>query len=261
MKNRVLEKIRGGGKATGIFHELDCIAAAEALAIAGLDYFIIDCEHGPFHAESTEAAILAAERHGCTPFARASGVSRTAVLKLLEAGAQGVIVPFIQGLEDAKALVQYAKYAPVGERGFAQMRATQYGWAEYAQEIESQCATANRETLLIPQCETLGCLEQIEEIAALPGVDGIFIGPLDLSIALGIPGQVENPLFKAAEARVLQACKASGKLSFIFAGTAAKGREYLEQGFDSVTIGMDAMMLTQSVRSLMLTMNISKGTI
>lgn len=261
MKNQVLAKIRGGGKAIGVFQELNCVAAAEALAIAGLDYFIIDCEHGPFNAESAQPAILAAERHGCTPFARANEVSRTAVLKLLDAGAKGVIVPFIKGLEDAKEMVEAAKYAPVGNRGYAQARITQFGWADYAQEIKTQCETANRETLLILQCETLGCLEQIEEITALPGVDGIFIGPMDLSIALGVPGEVESPVFKAAAARVLQACKASGKLSFIFAGAAAKGREYLEQGFDSVAVGLDAAMLIQSVRSLMLTMNISKGMI
>lgn len=261
MKNQVLEKIRNGGKAMGMFHEMGCTAAAEALAIAGLDYFIIDCEHGPFDVESAQAAILAAELHGCTPFARAKEASRTAVLKLLDVGAKGVIVPFIHGLEDAKALVGYAKYAPVGNRGYAHARASKFGWAEYAQDMQTQCETANRETLLIPQCETLGCLEQIEEIAALPGVDGIFVGPLDLSIAMGIPGQLEKPAFKEAVARVLQACKANGKLSFIFAGSAGKGREYLEAGFDSVAVGMDTMLLIQSVRDLMLTMNISKGTI
>lgn len=250
MKNAVLAKIKSGEKAIGMFCELGGTAAAECLGLAGLDFFIIDCEHGPFDVESAQLAILAGERRGCTPFARAKDCSRASLLKLLDVGAMGLIVPFVHSVADASELVRYAKYRPLGERGFAHARVSGFGRAPYAREMRTHLETANRETLLIPQCETVGCLEHIEEIAALPGIDGIFVGPYDLSIALGIPGEFQNPAFLQAVERVRRACAQNGKLSFIFTGSGAQAREYFRQGFDAVAAGLDAMLLIEAVEKL-----------
>lgn len=107
----------------------------------------------------------------------------------------------------------------------------------------------NRETLVIPQCETAEALADIEHIAAMDGVDGIFIGPFDLSISLGMPGAFENERFKAALARISAACRAAGKPCLIFAGNGADAAVRLAQGYDGVAIGLDATLLIGGVQA------------
>lgn len=111
------------------------------------------------------------------------------MLRLLDVGAQGVVVPCVETVEEVRELVRYAKFAPLGNRGFCPTRDGGWGHAAHAVSISGYMETSNRETLLLPQCETVGCLEHIEEITAMDGVDGIFVGPFDLSIALGHPGE------------------------------------------------------------------------
>ena len=152
-------------------------------------------------------------------------------------------------MEEVRRLVEYAKYYPLGRRGFAPTLASGYGFDREAADVESYFALCNRETLLIPQCETAEALEHIEEIAAMEGVDGIFVGPYDLSVALGKPSQLEDPELQAAIRRVLAACKASGKLSMIFSNAPEATVRFLKQGFDCVACGMDTLFLIQAVRN------------
>lgn len=125
------------------------------------------------------------------------------------------------------------------------------GFAPHASgSISYYMETCTRETLLIPQCETLGCLEHIEEIAALDGVDGILIGPYDLSIAMGKPGQFEAADVKQALARVLMACKVAGKMCIIFAGSSEAANKYFADGFDSVAISLDTAVYINAYRDI-----------
>ena len=110
--------------------------------------------------------------------------------------------------------------------------------------------TSNRETLLLPQCETVGCLEHIEEITAMDGVDGIFVGPFDLSIALGRPMAFDCDEMRAALDRILNACHKNNKMAFIFCGDAQAAKARAAQGFDSVTAGLDIMALVDSYRAM-----------
>ena len=105
-----------------------------------------------------------------------------------------------------------------------------------------------REKMLFPQCETVGCLEHIEEIAAIDGVDGIFVGPFDLSVAMGMPLEFERPEFKAALQRILDACKAAGKPTMIYAGTIEDAKTDFAMGFDSVTYNQDAPLLIEMLK-------------
>ena len=109
----------------------------------------------------------------------------------------------------------------------------------------------NEQVLLIPQCETTEALESIEEIAAINGVDGIFVGPYDLSIAMGIPGEFSNPKFLAALDRIIQACRKAGKFTMIFTGNQQAAIDYLINGFDSVSYSMDAAFLVNGCRNEM----------
>jgi 4-hydroxy-2-oxoheptanedioate aldolase len=222
----------------------------ECLGRTGLDFVIIDNEHGPFDTETTLDFIRAAELGGICPFVRVKEISRPAVLKMLDVGAQGLIVPNVHTVEEVHELVGYAKYAPVGNRGFCPTRKDCWGFDYPATEgLEVNMAYHNRETLLIPQCETVGALAQIEEIAAIPGVDGIFIGPFDLSISMGIPGQFKNPEFLSALSRILKACKASGKFCILFTMSPDAVADGFGQGYDAMAFSLDAYLFTAAVKA------------
>ena len=251
MENKLRSLIENHNRPFGTFVELGGANVIEALGMTGIDYVIIDNEHGPFDVESSEECIRACEHSGLTAFCRVREVSRPAVMKLLDVGAQGLIVPYIERMDQIKALIEYAKYPPVGKRGFCGTKKDRWGYAYPGTEpMEKQFEYWNRETFLIPQCETVEALEMIEKITALEGIDGIFVGPFDLSISMGIPGQFDNPVFVAALERILAACKAAGKFTMIFTGRPEKIRDYYEMGFDIVTYNMDAAVLIEGFRKI-----------
>lgn len=250
MKNTLKEKLAKGTKPIGTFFELGSPSVAEALGRTGLDFIILDNEHGPFEAESTRDFVRAAETASLSTLARVREVSRPAVLKLLDIGVQGLIVPDVHTVDEVKRLVDYAKYAPIGRRGFCPSRKDGWGFDEMAQQsVAEQMTYWNEEVLVIPQCETVGALENIETIVNMEGVDGIFIGPFDLSISMGIPGQFDHPDFTAALKKVLKACKDSGKFCMIFTGNTAAAAEYLRAGYDAAAYGLDASVLINAYRN------------
>ncbi|NLF45895.1 MAG: hypothetical protein GX581_07450 [Syntrophomonadaceae bacterium] len=251
MKNTVLEKFKKGQKTIGTFSHMQSITAIECLGFTGLDYVVIDMEHSPVTAEGANQYIVAARSAGLAPFVRVDGVSRSPILKALDAGAQAVVVPCVETLDQVRKLVEYAKFAPSGSRGFCPTRDGGWGYAEHAAgSIEDYMQISNRETLLILQCETLGCLDNIEMITSIDGVDGILIGPFDLSIALGKPARFDDPEIKEAFARIRNACQAAGKMCMIFAGSAEAAKNYFSEGFDSVAVGLDTSIYISSYREI-----------
>jgi len=251
MKNAVKLKMQNGEKALGTFFELGGSSAIECLGLAGLDFAIIDTEHGPFETESAADFARAAELRGVAPFVRVKDPTRPSILKMLDVGAMGLIIPCVQSTDEVRKIVEYGKYFPLGQRGFAHARKSGWGFEPFAKEVGSYFETCNNETMLIPQCETRGCLERIEEIAAIPGVDGIFIGPYDLSVALGKPARFDDPEFIAAIARILAACKDAGKFSFIYAANKDGVKKYLAEGFDGVAYSMDSVTLIEAYRAFL----------
>lgn len=250
MKNPVREKMLRGEKTLGTFMVIGSGTSAECIGLAGYDYVIIDAEHGPFDPENAVDFIRAAKLYGTTPFVRVPDPTRASVLKMLDAGAMGLIIPQINTIEEIRDIVRHGKYKPVGNRGVAPSVGTGFWQEDYAQHGLAQTfETANRETLLFPQCETIGCLENIEEIAAVDGIDGIFVGPFDLSVAMGIPLAFDTPEFKAALTRILAACKAAGKPTIIYAGTPEDARNDFSMGFDSVAYNQDGAMLIDALKA------------
>ena len=164
------EKLNAGQGVVGTFCHLGGAIVAECLGLSGLDYVIIDTEHGPFSEESAGEMIRALQLHGAEPFVRVRDSSRAAVLHALDLGARGIIIPDVRSVEEVRDLVRYAKYFPMGERGFAFSRSAKYGFSPELKNLGGYFETVNRRALLMPQCETAGALEHIEEIAALEGV-------------------------------------------------------------------------------------------
>lgn len=250
MKNILREKILRGEKTIGSFFTLGSGSVAESMGLSGLDYMIIDTEHAAFGASDVLEFARAAKLYGITPLARAQEISRAAILKLLDAGAMGLIIPCVNTVEEAELIVSYGKYAPLGERGVAPSAGTDFWMAEYAQQgLEHYFETCNRETLLLPQCETMGCLENLEKIVALDGIDGIFVGPFDLSTAMGIPGQFYRSEFKEALRHIQAVCAKAGKPSIIYAASEAAVEEAFSMGYTSVTYSTDAQVLINAYKN------------
>ncbi len=249
--NRIREKFLNHELSVGTFTQLTSTVAVEALGRTGLDYVLIDTEHSAVGIEFLSSAITAADAAGIVPLVRINDIARSKVLQPLDYGAQGLIVPAVETVEQVRRLVEYAKFPPVGNRGFCPTRDGGYGYDEVSmQGTDVYFAHANQETLLIPQCETVGCLDHIEEITTMDGVDGIFVGPFDLSIALGRPMAFDCDEMRAALDRILNACHKNNKMAFIFCGDAQAAKARAAQGFDSVTAGLDIMALVDSYRAM-----------
>ena len=254
MGNLLKEKIKNKEKVLGTFFELGSMSVIECLGQTGLDFVIIDNEHGPFETESTMNYVRACDNVGLTPLVRVREVSRPAILKPLDIGAKGLIVPCIETVEQAKKVVEYGKFSPIGKRGFCPSRKVYWGYSHpQGQPIDIGMKHENEETLLILQCETVGCLENIETIVSMDGIDGIFIGPFDLSISMGIPGQFDNPEFLKAIDKILSSCKKYNKISSVFTGRFDDIDKYYKQGFDIVTYSLDSNILVDGFKNLVST--------
>lgn len=251
MENVFLKKVRAGQKCLGTFSYLTTGNAIEALAYTGLDFIILDAEHGTVETETVENLVRAAKLHDMTPFVRAKDCSRSAILKMLEAGAHGLVLPQIHSAEEVHNVVSYAKYYPVGMRGVAVGINGGYGYEPFANHgLQGYFDVCNQETLIFPQCETRGCLENIEEIAKIDGVDGIFIGPYDLSVALGKPGVFDTVEFKSAIERIYSAAKAANKIVIMYTMNPDDVPGYFHRGFHAVTLGTDIKLMISQIRTV-----------
>jgi len=179
---------------------------------SGFDFVIVDCEHGSF--DYTNVANIAAVAKGVnlTCIVRIPKIERECILKYLEAGVDGLLVPMVSSAEEIKQVVDYAKYAPLGNRGISTLRAhTDYNSSNMTEYIER----ANRDTFIIPQIETVAGLEAVGEIVRVEGVDGVVVGPNDLSMELGILGDYQHPLMQDAMKKVASVAKEAGSWSGI----------------------------------------------
>jgi len=249
MQNKLKAKLHEGEKVIGTMSQLGCPTAIECLGIAALDFFIIDMEHAAIGNETMRSLIMACEKYPITPLVRIPVISKDAIAKALDSGSGGLIVPAVENVEQVRDLVRFAKYPPDGIRGFSMIRTAAYGNDEIAKDPNKYFSHFNAETLVIPQCETLGCLDNIEEIVAIPGVDGIFIGPYDLSTALGRPADFSNSEFQSAVKKVLNTCRAKEKFSFMLSSSPEQTSELFDKGFSGVVFSIDINMLINAYKS------------
>lgn len=247
MENKLKRKLQNGEKPIGMFFDTASEYLMECLGRTGLDFVIIDNEHSPIEAETSARLIRIAELSGLTPLCRVRDSSRPAILKLLDVGAQGLIIPNVHTVEQVRDIISYARFYPIGQRGFCPSRKDGWGFDGLGSVPETM-EHFNRETLIIPQCETVGALEHIEEIASLSGVDGIFVGPFDLSISMGIPGDFANPAFQAALTRIINACRAAGKWCVFFTGSVEGVADGFARGFDGMAYSLDAAVFIEAVK-------------
>jgi 4-hydroxy-2-oxoheptanedioate aldolase len=225
-ENKVKRLIQAGEKVFGVLLGFDSPAFVELCALAEVDFVMFDCEHGPMSVESVENLVRAAESFGTTPLARVPHNEPSTILRFLDAGVMGVMVPHVETAADAAAIVRAAKYPPRGDRGLGPARAGDY---LARGSVTDYVNKANDETLVIALVESGRGVENVAEIAAVPGVDIVQLGPSDLSLSLGHYGNPQHPEVQAAIDRVIAATTAAGKCT---GSGAIRGPEALKKAYD-----------------------------
>ncbi len=188
-KNTLKQKLAQGKDTFGPFVGMPSPAMTEMMGWLGFDFVIIDCEHGVIDYESAENMVRAADLSGATPVVRIGLNMQQHIARFLEAGAQGVLIPFINTARDGKAVVDAVKFPPAGKRGNFTGRSAMYGVESMADYVK----TSNEETFVGLQIETPEAVANQDEIIAVQGADLIFLGPGDLSLNMGFPGQAMHP--------------------------------------------------------------------
>ncbi|HKL11062.1 MAG TPA: aldolase/citrate lyase family protein [Clostridia bacterium] len=246
MKNKTLEKIKSGGHAFGMFCNFNSPEAVEILGLAGFDFVILDMEHGPFTFETVQNLSRAAELRGMTALARTTSGSRTDILRALDTGVSGIVVPQVSTPEEAQEIAKWARYHPEGMRGVALPRSSEFG----SKSILEYFKEANRETLVAVQIESRQALENLDGILGCPGIDMAFVGPFDLSQSLGIPGQVEHEEIEKALDEIIAACARHRKYASIFAANADQALKFKQRGFNLIAVGMDTTIFYGASKNL-----------
>ena len=240
MLNLLEDCLERKGNALGTFLGVTTPAIMEAISSSGLDFVIIDTEHGPYGTESVSDLISTSSLLGISPLVRIADLTHGEMQHALDNGADGVIIPCLREVDEFRKAVDLGKFPPLGNRGFIKGRGSRFGSEDWASgNLDEYLENSDRKALILPQCETAEALDHIEEIVNIEGIDGIFIGPFDLSISLGIPGQFGDQRFLDALERIYEACRAAGKMCLIFANTPEDGRRYLREGYDAVAVGTD----------------------
>ena len=249
VENHMLNRIEKDEKVVGTFLELNDSLVVEALSVAGLDFFIVDGEHSVTTIDKLKEFVQAANFRNITPLVRVPETTRSNILRPLDVGIQGLVIPNVRSVEEVERIISWSKYPPLGQRGFFTSRVMDFGYDKGMEDLGELFEETNNNIMIIPQCETVEALENIEEIVALDGVSGIFIGPFDLSIALGIPTQFDHPKFTEAIERIYKVCREHNKFTMIFSMDADTAKNYLNEGFDAITLSMDVSLLIDSAKA------------
>ncbi len=216
------------------------------IAATGADFALFDMEHTGATLETMKAMVAGCRGLGLVPLVRVPRGEYHFIARALDIGAHGIMVPMVGSVAEAEHIAACAHYPPAGRRGAA------FGVAhdDYrAAEPTVAMARATERTLVIAQIETVDGLNDVEAIAATPGIDVVWLGHFDLSNFMGIPGQFQHPQFLAAVRRVVAAARAHGKIAGFMAGDEAWAREYWDHGYRMLAFGLDHLLFQAALRS------------
>lgn len=216
---------------------------AEVCAAAGSDWLLLDLEHGGGGEEQVRDVVPAAASYGVPTVVRVETGERIRIGRVLDAGAAGVMIPRVGGVGDAREAARALRYGPHGSRGVATYnRACRFGLDPSALD------RADQEVLGIFQIETLGALREVDEIAALDEVDVLFVGPRDLSHALGVPGRTDAPVYREAVGTVLAAARRHGKTGGLLVPDGEAAARRVEEGWRFIAVGSDTTVLATALQ-------------
>jgi 2-keto-3-deoxy-L-rhamnonate aldolase RhmA len=249
LAQKIKEKLAHGQPSIGTWMSMAHPSIAEIFAMSGYDWVVIETEHTAIDVSEVLRLIIAIQQRGSIPLVRLAGIDPIQAKAVLDSGAAGVIVPMVNTKADAERAVSMCKYPPQGSRGVGLARAQGYG-----RDFDNYVTNANAQTLVIVQIEHIDAVNNIDDILSVPGIDGTFIGPYDLSMSLGVPGQLSHPSVVAAKEKVLKtvlAKKLAAGIHFVQPSTAAADcAAGINEGYTFIAVGTDILFLGDSARQL-----------
>jgi len=245
MSEHFRQRLKNGETLLGTMVTLPTAATAEILADIGFDWLFLDAEHGSLEYSDIEGILQAiGDKVAC--MVRLPAAEEMPVKKVLDLGAAGIIAPQVNTVEHARDIVRFARYSPEGSRGVGLGRAHGYGmrFAEYME-------TANDSVAVLVQAEHIDAVECIESIVQIEGLDGIMLGPYDLSASMGKMGEINDPEVTGAIDRIHQACQSAGIAIGYFGVSAEAVRPYQQKGYNLILAGVDTLHLGGGARGLL----------
>jgi 2-dehydro-3-deoxyglucarate aldolase/4-hydroxy-2-oxoheptanedioate aldolase len=218
-----------------------------AFACAGFDYVFIDMEHGSYDLETVQDMIAASIQAGITPIVRVAELAYSLVARLLDSGAEGIILPRVEDPKILEEALSWMRFPPMGKRGYG-VNITMVGYESrsFPEIIEHQ----NRETLSVVQFETTTAMERADELLSLKGVNVAMVGPADLSISLGVPGQFDHPLLVSTVDRLIEKCNQHGVVPGIQTRSLAMSKFWAERGMRFVGAAAEHVLLLEKAKEM-----------
>lgn len=239
-------RIDAGDTVIGPFMKTCDPAFVEASGWAGMDFVILDMEHGPVSIQSMQNNIRGAQVAGVVPVVRVPAITEEAIGKALDIGAAAIEIPQIASAEDARQAVKLAKFYPAGERGMCRfVRA-----ANYSMTPKSEYFEGANETMVIAQLEGTKAIGNMNEILDVPGIDIAFIGPYDLSQSLGVPGQTTHPRVVDAMKEIIKAAKDKGVAVGTFTDSAETMKMWMDAGVQYISYSVDVGIFAEACRTI-----------
>lgn len=242
-ENALKAKLARGEPVLGIWSIIPSPVVVEILGLSGLDFTILDMEHGMFDMATLDGCIRAAESGGTVPLVRIPGMNASAAQWALDMGAHGIVVPQIRDAQDAGSVVDMAKYAPAGSRGYNPFTRA----AQYANPPDNRAGKLNNAfSLTCVIIESAGALDDIEAICATPGVDVVYVGVYDLAVALGCDGNTKHPKIVEVLESSVRRIRASGKAAGMMVRSAQDIARAGELGANFLVFGVDTALLREA---------------
>ena len=243
--NAFKHAIAQGKLQIGLWSSLCSNIAAEVISDSGFDWILLDTEHSPNEIPDLVTQLQAVQRGTATPIIRPAWNDAVMAKRALDIGAQTLLFPYVQNVEEAKRAVASTRYPPQGIRGVSvAARASRYG------RVPDYLTKANDEICVLVQVETQAALDNIEAICAIEGIDGVFIGPADLHASMGYPGEIANPKVKPRIDEAIRRIRKCGRAPGILTPNEADARHWLECGALFVAVGADVGILARGAESL-----------
>lgn len=245
--NQLKASLATGRDVFGLINSLPLPLMTEMIGYAGFDFVILDLEHVGVNPQTLENMIRAAECAGTTTLVRVPHSAPDVILRVLDAGAQGIVVPHVRNRTEAELAVASTRYHPLGTRGIAGGRTTGFGTLPLPAYLER----ANRELMVVVMIEDKEGVEAIDDIVAVPGVDMVLEGAIDLSQSLAVPADAQHPSVQAAVARIAQSCRARG-VPFCAIPRASGQREHWRaQGVHAFLLGDDRATAFRAMKQML----------
>jgi 4-hydroxy-2-oxoheptanedioate aldolase len=239
-RNAFKAGLAAGKLQIGLWSSLCSNIAAEILAGCGFDWILLDTEHSPNEVPGLLSQLQAMASGSATPVVRPAWNDPVLIKRVLDIGAQSALLPYVQNAEEARRAVAATRYPPAGIRGVTGSgRASNYG------RVTGYLQNADREICVLVQVETRAALDQLEAIAAVEGVDGVFIGPSDLAASLGHIGHPQHPEVQQALENAARRLKAADKPAGILTTNETEARRYIDWGYTFVAVGSDIGLLAR----------------